>query len=196
MMLLGSRLAQMPVMGLQTGSELATLKVPIVDPGTLNVIAYEVDGPLLDEKPAYLRLEDVRELSDIGMIIDSSEEFVLRGDVIQLDDILRLNFHLVGMDVRDEHRKKVGHITDYSVETSTFSVQQLTVQRTLLQRLKESDLLIHRSQIIEINDEAIVISSVAKISEPTVKDVGGSFVNPFRASSTDPAPQAITRDDN
>ena len=195
MILLGSRLKKMPVMGLQTGTELATLTEPIVDPGTLQIHAYAVDGPLLDEKPAYLRLEDVRELSDIGMIIDSNDEFVVKGDVVKLDELIRLGFHLVGMHVHDETLKNIGTVIDYSVETTTFTIQQLTVKRPLMHRFKDTELLIHRSQIIEINDSAIVISSQAKIAEPTVADVGGSFVNPFR-SKPDPAPQAITTNES
>ena len=76
MLLLGSRLIDTPIMGLQTGTRLATTKSPVIDPSNLKIIAYEVDGPLLVEHPSFIRIADVRELSNVGMIIDSSDEFI------------------------------------------------------------------------------------------------------------------------
>ena len=182
MILLGSTLINAPVIGLQTGAELARTKAPIIDPASLTILAYELEGPLLAEHPSLLRLADVRELSSMGLIVDSSNEFVLPEDVIKLGEIYKLNFALVGMNVTDEKRSKLGKVVDYTLDTGGFIVQQLTVRRPLLQSLNDTELLIHRSQIIEINDSAIVVHSEAKAPEPELHEVVGSYVNPFRKS--------------
>ena len=182
MILLGSTLINAPVIGLQTGAELARTKAPIIDPASLTILAYELEGPLLAEHPSLLRLADVRELSSMGLIVDSSDEFVLPEDVIKLGEIYKLNFALVGMNVTDEKRSKLGKVVDYTLDTGGFIVQQLTVRRPLLQSLNDTELLIHRSQIIEINDSAIVVHSEAKAPEPELHEVVGSYVNPFRKS--------------
>lgn len=191
MMLLGSTLLNAPVMSLQTGGELARTKNAIIDPANLAIIAYELTGPRLSMHPTLLRMADVRELSDLGLIVDSEDEFVTEHDVIKLDEIYHLGFELINMLVTDEKRKKLGHVIDYTLDTSGFFVQQLTVRRPLLRSLNDTELLIHRSQIIEINDKAIVVHSEAKIPEPERKEVVGSYINPFRKPGT--APESIDR---
>lgn len=180
MILSGSRLLSAPIMGLQTGSQLAMTKRAIIDPGTLEVLAYEVEGPLIHEKPGLVRVADVREFSDIGLIIDSSDELITQGDVIKIDEIYKLGFELLAMPVVDEKHRKLGRINGYTIDTASFTIQQLSIKRPLLKSLNDTELLVHRSQISEINDKEIVIHSEAKIPEPKLESVRTAYVNPFR----------------
>ena len=181
MMLLGSTLLNTAVMSIQTGGELARTIAPIIDSANLKVLAYELEGPLLESNATTLiRLADVRELSDIGLIVDSSDEFVRPEDVIELNEVYSRHFRLIGMNVTDERRQKLGKVVDFTVETGSYFIQQLTVRRPLLKSLNDTELLVHRSQIIEINDRAIVVHSEAKVPEPELHEVIGSYVNPFR----------------
>ena len=180
MILLGSSLINTPVMGIQTGGELARTKRAIIDPAKLTVIAYELEGPLVGKQAKLIRIADVRELSDIGMIVDSSDEFVEPDDVVKLKELYDLDFKLLGMPVTNERRQKLGKVIDFTIETAGFVVQQLTVRRPLFRSLNDTELLIHRSQIIEINNDAIVVHSEAKAPEPELHEVVGSYINPFR----------------
>lgn len=180
MLIAGSRLLDTPVMGLQTGGELARTSRAVIDPKNLEIVAYEITGPLLNTHPSLLRIADVREFSDIGIIVDSSDEFVSLGDIIKLDEIYNLNFTLEGMNVIDEKRQKLGKVNGYTLDTSGFLVHQLSVKRPLLKSLNDTELLIHRSQITEINDNTIVVHSQAKIPEPLLESVRTAYINPFR----------------
>lgn len=174
-----------PVLSLQTGTELATIKDAIINPHNLSVVAYEVDGPLLNQRPSLLRTQDIRELSSIGIIIDSSDEFIQPEDVIKLNDIYKLGFNLVGKHVLSEKRDKVGKVIDYNIEGSGFVIQQVTVKRPLLQSFNDPELLIHRSQVIEVTDEAIVIKSKADAHQRPPKP-NRSYANPFRQNTPQP----------
>ena len=167
-------------MGLQTGSELGRLTTPVINPNTLAILAYEVEGPLLDKSPSLLRIADVREFSDIGVIIDSSDEFVSPEDIIKLHEIYKQHFSPLGMKVIDEKNRKIGKVDGYTIETTGFIIQQLSVKRPFFKSLNDTQLLVHRSQITEINDEAIIVHSEAKIPEPTLAKVKSTYVNPFR----------------
>lgn len=193
MILLGSSLLNAPIMGLQTNSELGRTKEAIIDPATLTIIAYTVTGMLIEHHETIIRLADVRELSNVGMIVDSADEFVQPDDVIALQKIYQLHFGLMGIAVVDEKRRKLGKVIDYTIETGSFVVQQLTVKRPFLHSLNDTELLIHRSQIIEINNTAIVVHSQAKVPEPELNEVVGSYINPFRKRSTS-EPESITTD--
>lgn len=187
MLLLGSRLIGTPIMGLQTGTKLAQTSFPVIDPSNLKIVAYQVEGPLLSEHPSLIRMADVRELSDIGMIIDSSDEFVGIKDVIKLHDIYTLGFKLIGLQVIDESKRKLGKVEDYSLESSSFVIQQINVkQRGLLKSITDTGLLIHRSQIIEINNTSIIVRTGAKKVEPVLKAERAPYVNPFRSTAPQP----------
>ncbi len=169
-------------MSLQTGAKLASTKVPIIDPENLKILAYEVEGPLLAERPSLLRIADIRELSDIGMIIDSSDEFIGTNDVVSIEKVHKLNFKLIGLLVIDELKHRLGKVSDYTLETNGFVIQQLKVSRGPFKSLSETELLVHRSQIIEINDESIIVRSATKKLEPITNSGDLSYLNPFRSS--------------
>lgn len=190
MLLPGSRLIGVPIMGLQTGTRLAITKVPIIDPSNLKIIAYEVDGPLLAERPSFIRIADVRELSDVGMIIDSNDEFIGAHDVIALQKIYELNFKLIGLNVIDETKRKLGKVDSYNLDTGSFIIQQLNVKRGIIKSLADTELLVHRSQIVEINDHTIIVRTAAKKLEPIIKAGQATYLNPFRSNN----PQTNSKD--
>lgn len=183
MLLAGSRLINAPILGLQTGSELARTERAIINPRTLEIVAYEVNGPLLSVNPSLIRIADVREFSDIGLIIDSSDEFVAVDDIIKLHEIYELQFNLTGMAVLDKKRKKLGKVDSYTLETTSFTIQQISVKRPLWKSFAETELLIHRTQIIEITDDAIVVEHDGVIHEPVMSAVKSVYSNPFRKNN-------------
>ncbi|HJM04587.1 MAG TPA: PRC-barrel domain-containing protein [Candidatus Saccharimonadaceae bacterium] len=188
MLVLGSRFHNTPVMSLQTGARLATTIRSIVDPTNLTVIAFEVEGPLLSEKPAFLRVEEIREVAPIGMIVDSNDEIVGLDDVVKLKKIYGLEFELVGMPVIDEHKRKLGKIEDFTLETGGFVIQQLNVKRGFLKGLNDTGLLIHRTQVVEITDNEVIVKGAGnkRLPDPVTEPVRHDYVNPFRQPSPQP----------
>ena len=195
MLLLGSRLAHTPIMSLQTGGRLAHTEKAIIDPANLKILAYEVVGPLLTETPAFIRTADIREYGRLGMIIDSTDELIGLSDVIHIKKIHDLNFSLIGMQVIDDHRHKLGKVDDYTLDTDSYVIQQLNVRRGFLKSLNDTGLLINRSQIVEINNSTIVVKSPTKKSaEPVMQAMRGEFINPFRAPQSAPGPEASSKE--
>lgn len=186
MLVLGSQLDKNPVLGLQTGAKLAHITRPLIDPSNLKIIAYEVEGPLLSDHPSFLMTNDIREVSSIGMIVDSHEEFVGLEDVIKVEELYKAGFSLIGMSVIDEAKHKLGKVEDYSADTQSFVIEQLNVKRGIIMSLTETGLLIHRSQITEINDKHIIVRTTAKKLEPVVESVRRTYTNPFRAGNAQP----------
>lgn len=192
MLLPADRLLNTPVMSLQTGGRLAQTKAPIIDPRNLSILAYELDGSSLDQHPSFLRVEDIREISSLGLIVDSSDEFVGLEDIIKLKEVYEFSFELLGKPVRDKKGKKVGKVIGYSIEPGSFMVKQLNVRRPLLKSFNDTELLIDRTQIIEVSDESVTIKSDAEKPRAHVKRAANSYTNPFR--NTQPQPETIRRD--
>jgi sporulation protein YlmC with PRC-barrel domain len=184
------RLLKTPVMSLQTGAELAVTARMLVDPRDLTIVAYELEGHNLDQRPSFLRPTDVRELSNLGLIVDSSEEFVALDDVIRIKQVYGYDFNLVGLEVLDDRKKKLGKVQGYNVDSGSFSVQQLVVRRPLLKSFGDTELLIHRSQIVEVRDSYVKVRSTS--AEEPARNVVREYTNPFRTGSVQP--EAIDAD--
>lgn len=194
MLILGSRLLHTPIMSLQTGTQLAQTLTPVIDPSNLHILAYEVEGPLLSHTPSFVRTNDVREYGRLGMIIDSNDELIGLDDVIQIKKIYDLHFSLLGMPVIDEQKRKLGKVDNYTLDTGDFIIQQLNVRRGFIKGLTDTGLLINRSQIIEINNEAIVVKApTVKSAQPVMQSIRGEFVNPFRAPKPQTGHETVRR---
>lgn len=185
MLIAASRLDNASVMSLQTGGQLARTKKPIIDPRNLSIIAYELEGPSLDTHPSFLLIQDVRELSNLGLIVDSSDEFVGVDDVIKLKEVYEFGYVLIGKTVIDQNKHKLGKVVTYSIEPESFLIKQLNVRRPLLKSLSDTELLIDRTQIIEVTDDTIMITHDEREPSP-VKRAAKAYTNPFRGQATQP----------
>lgn len=184
MLITHTQLINIKIMSLHTGGAIGTTKGFVINPNDLQIIALQVTSPLLKESESlFLRLEDIRELSDLGLIVDSVEDLTPYGDVSQLDDISEYGFNPIGMKVLDERRHKMGKVINFTLDSSSFYIQQITVKRPLYKGFSDTRLVVHRTQIIEINNSAIVIHSEAKSPHETIKATPGAYVNPFRKTS-------------
>lgn len=182
MLINGSRLLRCPILSLHIGGQIASIVGLIVDPDNLKIIACQVEGPLVGkEMGEILPMNSVREFSRLGMIVDSADEFVEPDDIIRVSEILALNFSLVGLKVETKKGKKLGKVSDFTVEPETWQVQQLIVQRPTLKSLLDPELTISRQQIQEINDYKLIIKDeVEKIKAKAKTEFTPNFINPFR----------------
>jgi len=190
MLIIGTRLLNTPVMSLQTGGKLASTQKPVIDPSNLKIVAFEVEGQLLSERPALLRVADIREMGRVGMIVNSNDEFIGVHDVIKIEKLYEIGFPLIGMPVLDDKKHRLGKVEDYTVDTDSFYIQQLTVKRGFFKGLTDTGLLIGRQQIIEINDNEIIVRSPTQKSvEPMMQATRTEFVNPFRSGARSANPE-------
>lgn len=184
MLLNSTKLAGCPVLSLHLGGPIGRVTSEIVDPEDLKIIAFNVNGPQTGdgEHGDILEVRSVREYSSLGMIIDSIDDLVSKGDVIKLDKIIDLNFDVIGLDVKTKKGTKLGKISGYTFEPESMQIMQLIVKRPLMKSFLDPELIIGRSQIKEVNDyEIIVKDEEEKIKkESGKKDFVPNFVNPFR----------------
>lgn len=199
MLMVGSNMTDFPVLSLHVGGEIARTKRAIIDPEDLRIIAYTVGGPAIDKDPEVgdiLDLSDVREVSDIGFVIDSADVLTTQNEVVRLDEVMSLEFDLIGLKVVDQKGKKMGKIVDYTVDSGSFMVYQLIVQRPLMSSFLDPQLTINRSQIVEIDDFKVVIkhsTSKVKIAKKAEADEEfvPNFVNPFRKPDYAPSDEKV-----
>lgn len=188
MLLLSQRLLDKPVMSLQTGAEIAHTKSAVIDPSTLQVVGYYVESKVKKESPLLLKTEDIREVSQIGLIIDSIDEILPEADLLRMQEITKLSFAPTNLSVIDEKQRKLGKVVDYGVDPTTFTIHQLHVKQPLFKSFHVAEMIINRTQIVEINDKNIVVkeasdTSSEELSRPVLMD--STFANPFRKPQID-----------
>ena len=185
-----SRLIGAPILSIQAGGPIATIKNAIVDPDNLKILGFNLEGPLLNHTDAtILDVRSIREYSQLGMVIDNIEELVAPDDVIKIQKVLELNFDLINLKVKTKKGTKLGHLIDYTITSEDFIVQQIIVKRPLVKALVDPELTISRKEIVEITDYEVIVKDEEKVLKARAEkeDFVPNFVNPFREQGFAPA---------
>lgn len=186
MLINGSKLNECPILSLHVGGEIARVTEPIMDPDSLKLIGFKLDGKLIrDDVGDILPIKSVREFSRMGMIVDSIDEFVKADDIVKIRDVLKINFVLPGLKVVTRKKVKLGKVLDYTVDIETWHVQQLIVQRPVMKAFFDPELIIPRKQIVEVDDYQVTVKDEhEKVKSKVAKEEPAAFVpnfiNPFR----------------
>ena len=181
MLLPRDRLLNLPIMSLQTGTQVGTAVGHIIDPRRLNIVAFYCEGPLINFSPAILHTTDIREFSSIGLIVDSADNIMPPDDLVRLKEVLDYHFELDGKQVVEDGGHRLGKVGGYTVDSESFFVVKLHVRPTFLQSFGQAELLVDRTQIREINDKHIVVHRATVQDEAHEHFAALSAIdNPFR----------------
>lgn len=195
MLALHDRLLFTPILSLQTGAPLARTKQPIIDPRELKIVAFYCEGPHITE-PAVLHTDDIRELSGMGIIVDDADSIMAPDQLVRLQEVIDFHFELIGKQIIDTRKRKLGKVEDYSVDLDSFYIIKIKVRQSLLKNFMGANMLIDRTQIVEINDKHIVVNA-NEVKAPTKKPAGVQQIieNPFRGHPQ-PGPNTIESNRN
>lgn len=178
------------------GTEIARTDQPIIDPRYLKIYAFYCHGQHLDHEPSVLHVEDIREMSELGFIVDNPMKLMSPDDLVRLKEIIDFKFVLEGKMVVDDHHHKIGKVANYTVDTSSFQIIQLSVTPGLWKAISTTEIQIGRQQIIEITDKEIVVKAPTEKAEVRAAAPAPHTVvqNPFRRPH--PQPDGIQLEDN
>ncbi len=184
MLILSKRLYNTPIMSLQTGGELGRTRDALIDPATLDILAYRLTGSHLEHDSTIVLTRDIREFGSIGIIIDSSDELIDENEVIKVKQIADLHFTLIGITVKQKDGKQLGKVHDYALDAHTFSIQQLYVKQSIFRSFSTHEVIINRSQIIEINNSEIIVDTTSLKEKAVVEPLDNPpITNPFRSTN-------------
>jgi sporulation protein YlmC with PRC-barrel domain len=153
---LASQMTSLPIISLQTGEAVALTKSPIIDIGSFEIKAYRCEGAR-QKHDFILMARDVRQLAADCVIIDNEEELVEPGDLVRLSALLKANYSPIDKTVVSDTGRKLGHVEDYTVNLETHRVDKLHVRQSMFRAWLGSNLLIDRSQIIDVTPKVIPV---------------------------------------
>ncbi len=161
MLQLSESLLNKQVLSLRTSSPIANVTQFIINPNNLKIEGLYCQD-LIDKSSLILLTQDIREILPRGYVVNDHEVLAKPNELIRLQKILRIDFHLTGKQVVTAEKQKVGKVTDFATETTTYYIQKIYVGQSILKSLNTGQLSIDRSQIIEITNKKIVIQELLK----------------------------------
>ncbi len=168
MLVLMKALENKPVASVQSGHRVATTGEMIIDPRNLKIFAFHVSTP--QRQDLVLHTEDIRGVTPQGLIIDDNDQLMNPDeDLVRLKKVTDINFKLIDKPVYTENKKKLGKVADFVTETEGFMIMKLHVNRSMAKSVGTSQLIIDRSQIIQVTDDKIIVKSTA------IKEKSGSL---------------------
>jgi sporulation protein YlmC with PRC-barrel domain len=162
MLQLSAALLNKSVMSLRTGSVIATVTAPIINPDNLKIEGFYCQDRFDKKKELVLLHQDIRDIISNGYVVNDHEVLSEADELVRLKKVLELNFELLGKQVVTVSKQKVGKVSDYATETETMFVQKIYVSQSILKSFTGGSLSIDRNQINEITPSRIIINELLK----------------------------------
>lgn len=156
MLRLSKTITNIDVLSLRTAAKIATATEPIINPHNLKIEGWFCED-LFSKEKLVLLAQDVRDFVPAGLAVNDHEVLTSPEELVRLQEILKLEFKLHGKQVITNHKRKLGKVADYALETTTLVVQKLYVSRPMYRSITDGQLSIDHSQIIEISDRRIIV---------------------------------------
>jgi uncharacterized protein YrrD len=162
MLQLSATLINQPVLSLRTGSPVATATMPIINPNNLKVEGFYCQDDTDHKKQIVLLYQDIRDIIPQGLVINDYDVLSEPHELVRLQEVLALNFDLLGKQVVTTSGDKLGKVTDYATEVTTMFVQKIYVSQSVFKNLLGGNLGIDRTQIVEITSKRIIVHDLAQ----------------------------------
>ena len=147
------------VLSLRTGSPIAQILSPIINPDNLKIEGFYCNE-YSSKSQTVLLYQDIRDVLPQGVVVNDHDALSDPTELIRLKKILEMDFELIGKPVETISHDKVGKVTDYAFETETMYIQKLYASRSLLKSLTTGSLSIDRNQIQEITPKRVIIQDL------------------------------------
>lgn len=154
------------VLSLRTGSPIAAITAPIINPNNLKIEGFYCQDRF-DKKQLILLYQDIRDMLPQGYVVNDHDVLSEASDLVRLKQVLELNFELIGKQVVTVSKEKVGKVSDYATETETMFIQKIYVAQSIMKSFTGGSLSIDRTQINEITPQRVIINDLLKNAPAT-----------------------------
>lgn len=168
MLLQSKQLANSNIVSMHTGRAVGQLAGAIIDPHKLEVAGFYCQLPQNRQILPVLLTQSIRQTDGRRVLIDSTDEITEPSELLRHQNLLKIKFNLVGKNVHTASGKKLGKVEDYVTNTESWEIQKIYVKQSLFRSFAVHNLIIDRSQIIEVNDKEITVDDALAGKQPIV----------------------------
>lgn len=166
MLQLSGTMLNREVLSLRTGSPIAQIMAPILNPDNLKIEGFYCDV-YTEKRQAILLYQDIRDVLPQGVVVNDFDALSEPSELVRLKKILDLDFEIIGKPVETVSNDKVGKVSDYAFETATMYIQKLYVSQSILKSLTGGSLSVDRNQVQEITPKKIIINDLLQPTRVT-----------------------------
>ena len=149
------------ILSLRTGGPVGQALSPLINPNNLKIEGWYATAR--GERNSYiLPASEVRDIIKKGIVVDDHSALTHTEDLVRLKKVIDLGFEVINKRVVTENKRKLGKVQNYAVDDESMFIKKLYIAQSLLKNFSTQQLVIDRSQIIEINDSEIVIRDSAE----------------------------------
>lgn len=156
MLQLSSYFLNKPVLSLRSGTPIAQVAAPIINPKNLKIEGFYCED-MDSDNMLILLIQDIRELSKKGYIVDDFDVLVTPDELVRLQDVMEIQFELMKKRVETVDKTKVGKVHEYAVDSNSMYIQKMYVSQPFWKNLAGGSLSVDRSQVIEVTRKRIII---------------------------------------
>lgn len=144
------------ILSLRTGGPIGHALSPIINPNNLKIEGWYATA--IHERESYIvPTSEVRDIIDKGIVVDDHTALTPIEDMVRLKSVIQLGFEIIGKTVKNDSKRTLGKVESYAVDDTNFTIQKLYVNQSLFRSFSTQQLVIDRSQIIEINDRFVIV---------------------------------------
>jgi sporulation protein YlmC with PRC-barrel domain len=159
MLQLSGTILSQEVLSLRTGSPIAQIVAPIINPDNLKIEGLYCTE-YANKSSVVLLYQDIRDILPQGVVVNDFDALSDPSELVRLKKVLDMDFELIGKPVETLSKDKVGKVNDYAFETTTMYIQKIYVSRSVLKSFTTGSLSIDRTQIQEITPKRVVINDM------------------------------------
>lgn len=149
------------VLSLRTGTPIATVVAPLINPNNLKIEGFYCQDRF-DKKQRVLLHQDIRDMLPQGFVVNDQDVLSEPEELVRLQDIIELNFELIGKPVETISQQRVGKVSDFATEIESMFIQKIYVSQSLLKSFTGGSLSVDRNQVNEITPKRIIINDLLK----------------------------------
>ena len=148
------QLIGLTVASVQSGLPCGKIESLIVSPEKLTV---ELLCILDQGGIAYLLPSDIRFIADDRVIIDAEHKLSEADDLLRHQEAIKNAFSPIGCSVVTESRKKLGKVSEYSLDNQSWAAVKLYVSPGLFGNPLQEELMVDRHDVVDVMSNKIVI---------------------------------------
>lgn len=171
MLQLSESLLGVNILSIRTGGPVGSTISAIINPNNLKIEGFYC-ADRFSKSRLVLISNEIRDVIAEGIVVNDHEAMSDPKDLVRLENIMKINFDVIGKKVVTTDKKQLGKVNDYAVDNKTMYIQKLYVSQSIIKNLKGGQLSVDRTQIVEITDKKIVI-----------QDIRPPLNNPIRATA-------------
>ena len=153
MLIQSGQMHNVEIVNMRTGQPEASIQQGIIDPFRLLLCGFYTSY-----EPNILLTSNIRELNLEQALIDDVDAFSAKSELPRLEEVLSIDYQLLGKRVQTRSQKNLGKVEEYVFDSIEFKIQKIYIHQPMWRNINGQTLIVDRRQILEVNDKHIVVA--------------------------------------